>query len=47
MIEEKTREEMISKNLPLVHSCARKFKDRGVEYDDLFQSGCIGLIKAV
>jgi len=47
MIEELTRDEMISRNLPLVHSCARKFTNRGVEYDDLFQSGCIGLIKAV
>ncbi len=47
MIEEITRDEMISQNLALVHSCARKFKDKGIEYDDLFQSGCIGLIKAV
>lgn len=37
----------ISKNLGLVHSCCSKFKGRGVEYDDMFQAGCIGLIKAV
>lgn len=30
----------------LVHSCAAKFKGKGVEYDDLFQAGCVGLIKA-
>lgn len=30
----------------LVHSCAGKFKGKGVEYDDLFQAGCVGLIKA-
>ena len=30
----------------LVHSCCKKFKGRGIEYDDLFQAGCIGLIKA-
>lgn len=41
------REEMIKNNLGLVHSCAGKFKNRGVEYDDLFQAGCIGLVKAV
>lgn len=41
------REKMIEKNLPLVHSCAKRFKDRGVEYDDLFQAGCVGLVKAV
>lgn len=47
MVEAQTRKEMIEKNIPLVHSCAKKFKNRGVEYEDLFQSGCIGLIKAV
>lgn len=41
-----TREEMINSNYGLVHSCANKFRGRGVEYDDLFQAGCIGLIKA-
>ena len=30
----------------LVHSCAKRFKGRGVEYDDLVQAGCVGLIKA-
>ncbi len=30
----------------LVHSCAVKFKGKGVEYDDLFQAGCVGLVKA-
>jgi RNA polymerase sporulation-specific sigma factor len=40
------RERLIEDNLGLVHSCARKFADKGTEYDDLFQAGCIGLIKA-
>ncbi len=31
----------------LVHTCAARFRHRGIEYDDLFQAGCIGLIKAV
>lgn len=30
----------------LVHSCAARFKGKGAEYDDLFQAGCVGLIKA-
>lgn len=30
----------------LVHSCAGKFKGKGIEYDDLFQAGCVGLVKA-
>ena len=31
----------------LVHACAKRFKGRGMEYDDLFQAGCLGLVKAV
>ena len=41
------KEEMVEKNLGLVHSCANRFRDRGVEYDDLFQAGCVGLLKAI
>ena len=41
-----SKEEMIENNYGLVHACANKFRGRGVEYDDLFQAGCIGLIKA-
>ncbi|MBQ7580264.1 MAG: sigma-70 family RNA polymerase sigma factor [Clostridia bacterium] len=40
------RDEMIEKNLGLVHACANRFRGRGVEYDDLFQAGCVGLVKA-
>ncbi len=40
------RKELVSRNLGLVHSCANRFRGKGVDYDDLFQSGCIGLIKA-
>lgn len=38
---------MIEENIGLVHSIAKRFTGRGVDYEDLFQSGCIGLIKAV
>ena len=41
------RDKMIEDNIGLVHSIANRFKGRGVDYDDLFQSGCVGLIKAV
>ena len=34
-------------NLGLVHLCANRFRGRGIEYDDLFSAGCIGLLKAV
>lgn len=40
------RNELVENNLGLVHSCANRFRGRGAEYDDLFQAGCIGLIKA-
>ena len=40
------REKIITENMGLVHSCAGKFKGKGVEYDDLFQAGCVGLVKA-
>lgn len=39
-------EKLITGNLGLVHSCANRFRGRGVEYEDLFQAGCVGLIKA-
>ena len=41
-----SKENLIENNYGLVHACANKFRGRGVEYDDLFQAGCIGLIKA-
>lgn len=40
------REQVISQNMGLVHACAHRFKGRGIEYDDLFQAGCMGLVKA-
>jgi len=40
------RAAFINENLGLVHACAKRFKGRGIEYDDLFQAGCEGLIKA-
>jgi RNA polymerase sporulation-specific sigma factor len=40
------RENLIKNNLSLVHYCARRFVDRGVEYEDLYQAGCMGLVKA-
>lgn len=41
-----SRQETIENNIGLVHSCAGKLKGRGIEYDDLFQAGCMGLVKA-
>ncbi len=43
---DKEREALIGENYGLVHACANKFRGRGVDYEDLFQAGCVGLIKA-
>ena len=40
------RDARICENIGLVHACAKRFKGRGLEYDDLFQAGCVGLVKA-
>ena len=34
-------------NIGLVHLCANKFRNRGIEYEELYSAGCIGLLKAV
>lgn len=41
-----SRDEFIEQNLGLVHSCANRFRGRGIEYDDLYSAGCMGLVKA-
>lgn len=47
MVETKTeRDGFIESNLGLVHSICKRFSGRGIEYDDLYQAGCVGLIKA-
>ena len=44
--EDTARERFIEDNLGLVHACAGRFRGRGMEYDDLYQAGCLGLLKA-
>lgn len=34
-------------NLGLVHLCANKFRGKGIDYDELYSAGCVGLLKAV
>lgn len=45
--DENARQEFINGNLRLVLSVVKKFSNRGEQPDDLFQIGCIGLIKAL
>lgn len=41
-----TRDELILNNLGLAGSCASRFIGKGVDYEDLYSAGCVGLIKA-
>lgn len=41
------REELVCENLALVKYLVRRFADRGCEYEDLYQYGCLGLLKAI
>ncbi len=45
--DERARDELINGNLKLVLSVIQRFSSRGEPLDDLFQVGCIGLIKAI
>ena len=45
--DQKAREQLINGNLRLVLSVIQRFTNRGENLDDLFQVGCIGLIKAI
>ncbi|MCL2755148.1 MAG: sigma-70 family RNA polymerase sigma factor [Oscillospiraceae bacterium] len=39
-------DEFVEQNLGLVHSLAHRFKGRGIEYEELYSAGCVGLVKA-
>ena len=45
--DQTARKDMIDGNLRLVLSIVQRFSNRGENPDDLFQVGCIGLIKAI
>ena len=45
--DEEARDIFIKENLRLVLSVIQRFSGRGEQMDDLFQVGCIGLIKAI
>lgn len=45
--DERAKSEIFKNNEALIKSIIRRFKDKGVEYDDLYQIGCIGLLKAI
>lgn len=46
MVKDNSRERLINENLRLVNHLCKRFVGRGIEYDDLFGAGCVGLVKA-
>lgn len=42
----KLSDELVTENLGLVHMCVKRFAGRGEDHEDLFQIGCVGLVKA-
>lgn len=46
-METDVKQPTAEENLGLVHLCANKFRGKGIEYDELYSAGCIGLLKAV
>lgn len=45
--DKEARDILVEKNMGLVHSIVKRFQNRGVEQEDLFQIGSIGLLKAI
>lgn len=45
--DEEAKNTLIQHNFPLVKSIIRRFKNSHIEYDDLYQIGCVGFIKAI
>lgn len=46
LFEQLPRGEFIQRNLGLARSCAGRFTGRGIDYEDLYAAGCLGLVKA-
>ena len=41
------KDAFVAANLGLVHSLAHRLKGRGIEYEELYSAGCVGLVKAM
>lgn len=45
--DQEAKEVLLEENSPLIKSVIKRFRDKGVEYDDLYQIGCMGFLKAI
>ncbi len=44
---ERAKSTLLENNYPLIKSVIKRFKNKGIEYDDLYQLGCVGFLKAI
>ena len=44
---EEAKSQLITHNMPLIKSIAKRYRNKQVEYDDLLQLGALGLVKAI
>jgi len=42
-----SKEILINENSPLIKSVIKRYKNKGIEYEDLYQLGCMGFVKAI
>lgn len=45
--DEQAKNTLVQQNQPLIKSLLKRYLGKGVEYDDLFQLGCLGFVKAI
>lgn len=45
--DNKAKEKLIEENSPLIKAVIRRYRDKGVDYDDLYQLGSMGFLKAI
>jgi len=45
--DESAKEKLLQGNFPLIKSVIKKYIGKGVDYDDLYQIGCVGFLKAI
>lgn len=45
--DESAKEKLLEGNFPLIKSIIRNYQNKGVDYDDLYQIGCVGFLKAI
>ena len=45
--DSEAKNELINQNYPLIKSVIKRYRNKGVDYDDLFQLGCVGFVKAI